>query len=80
VRAAGLRGPAGPRWRAAGAGRSVRELLRQVRTASGPPSAVDLAPALVAAQFDAVLNAVFGVPINNHRASLGVPPVEDVRH
>jgi vancomycin aglycone glucosyltransferase len=137
------------------AGASVREMVRQVRTAENPPSPADLAPALAAAQFDAVaqaadgcdavvasgltpatagaraaaeirgiryvhatpcprwlpsphhpplgllgrpfppdvtdnralwnlaaqnLNAVFGAPINNHRASLGLPPVDDVRH
>jgi vancomycin aglycone glucosyltransferase len=136
------------------AGASVREMIRRVRTAHKPPSAAELAPAVAAAQFDAVaqaadgcdavvasgltpaaaaaraaaqirgiryvhatpcprwlpsphhpplglhdrpcppdvsdnrtlweleaqgLNAVFGGPINNHRSSLGLPPVDDVR-
>ena len=132
------------------AGRSVRETVRQVRTEDTPPSAADLAPGVVAAQFDAVtaaaadgcdalvasglipavaaaqsmaeklgihfvyatycprwlpspqhpplwpsppavtdnrmlwdlnaqsLNAVFGAAINAHRASVGLPPVDNL--
>jgi vancomycin aglycone glucosyltransferase len=132
------------------AGQSVRQIVAQVRTAQRPPSAADLAPGLVATQFEAVaaavaegcdaivatgltptvaaaqsmaeklgipyvyatycpvwlpsphhppvfptppdvtdnrvlwelnaqsLNAMFGAPINAHRASLGLPPADDV--
>jgi vancomycin aglycone glucosyltransferase len=132
------------------AGKSAREMARQVRTAQTPPSAADLAPGLVAAQFEAVAaaaaeggdalvatgltpaaagaqsmaeqlgvryvyatycplwlpsphhpplwpsppdvtdnrvlwdlnapsrNAMFAAPINAHRASLGLPPVDNV--
>ncbi len=132
------------------AGQSVREMVRRVRTEEKPPTAADLAPGLVTAQFDAVaaaaaegcdamvatgltptvagaqamaeklgiryvyatycplwlpsphhrplwplppdvtdnralwdlqaqsLNAVFGAPINAHRVSIGLPPIDSV--
>ena len=132
------------------AGQSVREMVRRVRTEEKPPTAADLAPGLVTAQFNAVaaaaaegcdamvatgltptvagaqamaeklgiryvyatycplwlpsphhrplwplppdvtdnralwdlqaqsLNAVFGAPINAHRVSIGLPPIDSV--
>ncbi|MGH3815072.1 MAG: glycosyltransferase, partial [Pseudonocardiaceae bacterium] len=39
------------------AGQSVREMVRRVRTEETPPPPADLAPGLVAAQFDAVAAA-----------------------
>ena len=53
------------------AGVSVREMVREVRTASKPPSPADLAPALVAAQFDAVAQAAEGC---DSVAASGVTP------